>query len=88
MKDKVAIKAPFDYCSHIRKANMAFIVLGNLTLYYDICGQGPRVVFIPGTTSDLRQQLGEFHIPDNSPLNLCSSPLKVEVPCQPQQRRN
>ena len=42
---------------------MAFITLGNLTLYYDICGQGPRVVFIPGTTSDLRQQLNIFASP-------------------------
>jgi hypothetical protein len=32
--------------------------------------------------------LGKFHVPDNSPLNLCSSPLKVEVQCQPQKRRN
>jgi len=31
---------------------------------------------------------GKFHVPDNSPLNLCSSPLKVEVQCQPQKRRN
>ena len=42
---------------------MAFIALGNLTLYYDIRGQGPRVVFIPGTASDLRQQLNIFASP-------------------------
>ena len=31
---------------------------------------------------------GKFHVPDNSPLNFCFSPLKVEVQCQPQKRRN
>jgi hypothetical protein len=33
-------------------------------------------------------QEGKFHGPDNSSLNLCSSPLKVAVQCQPQKRRN
>jgi 3-oxoadipate enol-lactonase len=42
---------------------MAFIKLGNLTLWYDIRGHGPRVVFIPGTASDLRQQLTIFASP-------------------------
>src|SRR5262249_35290633 len=42
---------------------MAFITLGNLTLCYDIRGQGPRVVFIPGTASDLRQQANIFASP-------------------------
>jgi 3-oxoadipate enol-lactonase len=42
---------------------MAFIALENLTLWYDIRGQGPRVVFIPGTASDLRQQLHIFASP-------------------------
>lgn len=42
---------------------MASISLGNLTLCYDIRGQGPRVVFIPGTASDLRQQLNIFASP-------------------------
>ena len=42
---------------------MAFITLGNLTLWYDIRGQGPRVVFIPGTASDLRQHLTIFASP-------------------------
>jgi len=42
---------------------MAFITLGNLTLCYDIRGQGPRVVFIPGTASDLRQHLTIFASP-------------------------
>jgi hypothetical protein len=36
----------------------------------------------------VRWKIGKFHVPDNSPLNLCSSPLKVEVQCQPQKRRN
>ena len=42
---------------------MAFIELGNLTLWYDIRGHGPRVVFIPGTASDLRQHLNIFASP-------------------------
>jgi 3-oxoadipate enol-lactonase len=42
---------------------MAFIILGNLTLWYDIRGQGPRVVFIPGTASDLRQHVNIFTSP-------------------------
>ena len=42
---------------------MAFIELGTLKLWYDIHGHGPRVVFIPGTASDLRQQLNIFASP-------------------------
>ena len=42
---------------------MAFIELGNLKLWYDIRGQGPRVVFIPGTASDLRQHMNIFASP-------------------------
>jgi len=42
---------------------MAFIELGNLKLWYDIRGHGPRVVFIPGTASDLRQHLNIFASP-------------------------
>ena len=42
---------------------MAFIELGNLTLWYDIRGHGPRVVFIPGTASDLRQHVNIFASP-------------------------
>ena len=42
---------------------MAFIELGTLKLWYDIHGHGPRVVFIPGTVSDLRQQLNIFARP-------------------------
>jgi hypothetical protein len=36
---------------------------GTLKLWYDIHGHGPRVVFIPGTASDLRQQLNIFASP-------------------------
>src|SRR5215831_13981397 len=42
---------------------MPFIELGNLTLCYDIRGHGPRVVFIPGTASDLRQHVNIFASP-------------------------
>ena len=31
-----------------------------------------------------RVVLGKFHSPDNSLLNFCSSPFRVEVQCQPQ----
>ena len=33
--------------------------------------------------SEIDALVGKFHVPDNSSLNLCSSPLKVEVQCQP-----
>ncbi len=42
---------------------MTFITLGNLHLWYDIRGHGPRVVFLPGTASDLRQALTIFASP-------------------------
>jgi 3-oxoadipate enol-lactonase len=42
---------------------MAFITLGDLRLWYDIRGHGPRVVFLPGTASDLRQALTIFASP-------------------------
>ena len=34
---------------------MPFVQLNNLKLYYEIHGHGPRLLFIPGTASDLRQ---------------------------------
>ncbi len=35
----------------------------NLKLYYEIQGKGPRLLFIPGTASDLRQHPNFFDSP-------------------------
>lgn len=39
---------------------MPFFTLNELTLHYKIQGKGPRVLFIPGTASDLRQECHIF----------------------------
>jgi 3-oxoadipate enol-lactonase len=38
---------------------MPFLTVNNLKLHYKVQGKGPRLLFIPGTASDLRQ---DFHI--------------------------
>lgn len=43
---------------------MPFFVSNQLQIHYNIQGSGPRLVFIPGTASDLRQELQIL----NSPL--------------------
>lgn len=42
---------------------MPFFTLNNLKLYYKIQGAGPRLLFIPGTASDLRQDRHIFQSP-------------------------
>lgn len=42
---------------------MPFFTFGQFRLYYQIRGRGPRLVFIPGTASDLRQDRHIFQSP-------------------------
>lgn len=42
---------------------MPFMESQNLKLYYEIQGKGPRLLFIPGTASDLRQHPNIFDSP-------------------------
>lgn len=42
---------------------MPFFTSNQLQLHYNIKGRGPRLVFIPGTASDLRQDLHIFQSP-------------------------
>ena len=42
---------------------MPFFTLGELRLHYRISGSGPRLLFIPGTASDLRQDTHIFQSP-------------------------
>ena len=37
-----------------------------------------------GKIQQIGKKFGKFHSPDNSLLSFCSSPFRVEAPCQPQ----
>ncbi len=43
---------------------MPFVKVNNINLHYEICGEGPKVLFIHGIGADLKNPIGIF----NSPL--------------------
>lgn len=57
---------------------MPFAKINNLELYYEIHGQGPRLLFIPGTASDLRQHPNIFDSPLSKHFELlCFDPRGI-----------
>jgi 3-oxoadipate enol-lactonase len=42
---------------------MPFITVNNIQLYYELSGQGPRVLYLSGTGADLRNKPNIFHSP-------------------------
>ncbi len=57
---------------------MPFAEFKDLKLYYEIHGQGPRLLFIPGTASDLRQHPNIFDSPLSQHFELaCFDPRGI-----------
>ncbi|MEC9345157.1 MAG: alpha/beta fold hydrolase [Pseudomonadota bacterium] len=51
---------------------MPFADFGDVRIYHEVSGDGPRVLYISGTGSDLRRQPNVFAVPDIGSLTLAA----------------